>query len=106
TWLQLQVSRRFRLGDAVLLSARHRQPVDNGRVVTPRGECSPSDFATPGGTVPSPGTITAHSRFSRNCFDLICHWPKDDDFASPIWTMDQYRTNAIAVASSGPRPDR
>jgi hypothetical protein len=30
-----------------------------------------------------------------------CHWPKDDDFASPIWMMDQCHTNANAVASSG-----
>jgi hypothetical protein len=62
--------------------------------------------ATPGETSRSPGTITAHSRFSRNSLDLICHCPKDDDFASPIWMMDQYRTNANAVASSGNGPDR
>ena len=94
-----QVSRRFRLRDATLLSARHQQPVGNLRMVTPRAESSPSNCATPGETVRSPGTITAHSRFSRNSFDLICHWPKDDDFASPIWMMDQCRTNANAVAS-------
>ena len=106
TWVQVQVSRRFRLRDATLLSARHQQPVGNLRMVTPRAESSPSNCATPGETVRSPGTITAHSRFSRNSFDLICQWPKDDDFASPIWMMDQYRTNANAVASSGNGPDR
>src|ERR1700693_4528718 len=106
TRVQVLVSRRFRSRDTVLLSARHQQPVGNLRMVTPRAESSPSSCATPGETVRSPGTITAHSRFSRNSFDLICHWPKDDDFSSPIWIMDQYRTNANAVDSSGNGPDR
>src|ERR1700688_4158476 len=106
TWVQVQVSRRFRLRDATLLSARHQQPVGNLRMVTPRAESSPSNCTTPGETSRSPGTITAHSRFSRNSLDLISHWPKDDDFASPIWMMDQCRTNANAVASSGNGPDR
>jgi hypothetical protein len=95
-----------RLRDAALVSARHQQPVDSLRMATPRVESSSSNCATPGETTRSPGTITAHSRFSRNSLDLICHWPKDDDFASPIWIMDQYRTNANAVASAGNGPDR
>src|ERR1700681_2018804 len=97
---------KARLRDAALLSARHQQPVDSLRMATPRLESSSSNCATPGEITRSPGTSTAHSKFSRNSFDLICHWPKDDDFASPIWIMDQYRTNANAVASSGNGPDR
>src|SRR5271168_3398379 len=73
---------------------------------TPRAESSASNSATPGETSLSPGTITAHSRFSRNSSDLISHWPKDNDFASPIWMIDQYRANAKAVASSGEGPDK
>src|ERR1700686_1448848 len=99
----VRVSTRCRLRDA---SLTYQQPLDNLRIVTPRAESSPSNCATPGEVSRSPGTMTAHSRFSRNSFDLICHCPKDDDFASPIWTMDQYRTNANAVASSGNGPDR
>ncbi len=98
-----RVSKRCRLRDAAL---SYQQPLHNLRMVTPRAESSPSNCATPGEVPRSPGTMTAHSRFSRNSFDLICHCPKDDDFASPIWTMDQCRTNASAVASSGNGPDR
>ena len=43
--------------------------------------------------------MTAHSRFSRNSFELICHCRNEDDFASPNWTMDQCCTNANAAAS-------
>ena len=49
--------------------------------------------------------FTVDGRFSRNSFDLICHCSKDDDFTSPIWTMDQCRTSANAAASSGNGPD-
>src|SRR5258708_27957682 len=74
-------------------------------MVTPRAESSPSNCATPGEVSRSPGTMTAHSRFSRNSLDQICHCPKDDDFASPIWTMDQCRARASVAASSGNGPD-
>src|SRR5580700_1840247 len=99
----VRVSMHCRLKDAAL---SYQQPLRNLRMVTPRAESSPSNCATPGEASRSPGTITAHSRFSRNSFDLICHWPKDEDFASPIWMTDQCRTNANAVASSGAGPDR
>src|ERR1700674_3146166 len=69
--------------------ACYQQPVGNLRMATPRLESSPSNCATPGETPRSPGTTTAHSRFSRNSFDLICHWPKDDEFTSRIWMMEQ-----------------
>src|SRR5258706_1481982 len=98
----VRVYTRFRLRDA---AQSYQQPLDNLRMVTPRAESSPSNCATPGEVSRSPGTMTAHSRFSRNSFDLICHCPKDDDFASPIWTMDQCRTSASAAASSGNGPD-
>ena len=98
----VRVYMRCRLRDA---ARSYQQPLDNVRMVTPRAESSPSNCATPGEVSRSPGTMTAHSRFSRNSFDLICHCPKDDDFASPIWTMDQCRTSASAAASSGDGPD-
>ena len=98
----VRVYTRCRLSDA---AQSYQQPLDNLRMVTPRAESSPSNCATPGEVSRSPGTMTAHSRFSRNSFDLICHCPKDDDFASPIWTMDQCRTSASAAASSGDGPD-
>lgn len=98
-----RVSARCRLRDAAL---SYQQPLHNLRMVTPRAESSSSICATPGEVSRSPGTMTAHSRFSLNSFDLICHCPKDDDFASPIWTMDQCRTSANAAASSGTGPDR
>ena len=98
----VRVYTRCRLRDA---AQSYQQPLDNLRMVTPRAESSPSNCATPGEVSRSPGTMTAHSRFSRNSFDLICHCPKDDDFASPIWTMDQCRTSANAAASSGNGPD-
>src|SRR5271165_3511537 len=79
---------------------------DGSSAATPRAESSLSNCATPGEVSRSPGTMTAHSRFSRNSFDLICHCPKDDDFASPIWMKDQCHTNANAVKSSGNGPDR
>ena len=103
TPFMVRVYTRFRLRDA---AQSYQQPLDNLRMVTPRAESSPSNCATPGEVSRSPGTMTAHSRFSRNSFDLICHCPKDDDFASPIWTMDQCRTSASAAASSGDGPDR
>jgi len=90
------------LRDAAL---SYQQPLHNLRMVTPRAESSPSNCATPGEVSRSPGTTTAHSRFSRNSFGLICHCPKEGDFDSPIWTMDQCRTNASAAASSGNGPD-
>jgi hypothetical protein len=89
-----------------MCSMRHQQPAGNLRMVTPRAESSPSNCATPGETSRPPGTTTAHSRFSRNSFDLISHWSKDDDFASPIWIIDQCLANANAVASSGEGPER
>jgi hypothetical protein len=75
----------------------YQQPLHNLRMVTPRAESSSSNCTTPGEASRSPGTMTAHSRFSRNSFDVICHCPKDDDFASPIWTMDQCRTSATRL---------
>jgi hypothetical protein len=100
--VMVRVSTRCRLRDAAL---SYQQPLHNLRMVTPRAESSPSNCATPGEVSRSPGTTTAHSRFSRNSFDLICHCAKDDDFTSPIWTMDQCRTIASAAASSGNGPD-
>src|ERR1035441_6722224 len=94
------------LRDAALLSVRQQQPVGNLWMMTPRAESSSSNCTTPGETSRSPGTMTAHSRLSPNSFDLISHWSKDNDFASPIWMIDQCRTNANAVASSGEGPDR
>src|SRR5258705_10025734 len=82
----VRVYTRCRLRDA---AQSYQQPLDSLRMVTPRAESSPSNCATPGEVSRSPGTMTAHSRFSRNSFDLSCQCPKDDDFASPIWTMDQ-----------------
>ena len=93
---------RCRLRDAALF---YQQPLHNLRMVTPRAESSPSNCATAGEVSRSAGTMTAHSRFSRNSFDVICHCPKDNDFVSPIWTMDQCRTSANAAASSGNGPD-
>jgi hypothetical protein len=98
----VRVSMHCRLKDAAL---SYQQPLRNLRMVTPRAESSPSNCATPGEVSRSPGTMTAHSRFSLNSFDLSCHCPKDDDFASPIWTMDKCRTSASAAASSGNGPD-
>jgi len=92
--------------DAAVSSARYPQPLLSLRMVTPRAARSPSNGATPGEVSRSPGTMTAHSGSSRSSFDLICHCPKDDDFTSPIWTMDQCRTSASAAASSGKGPDR
>src|ERR1700686_436215 len=87
---QFRMSRLCRDGATRLVSENaalsYQQPLRNLRMVTPRAESSPSNCATPGEVSRSPGTMTAHSRFSRNSFDLICHCPKDDDFASPIWT--------------------
>jgi hypothetical protein len=98
----VKVSTRCRLRDAAL---SYQQPRHNLRMVTPRAESSSSNCATPGEVSRSPGTMTAHSRFSRNSFDLICHCPKDDDLVSPIWTIDQCRTSASAATSSGNGPD-
>src|ERR1035438_6363867 len=92
--------------DEYLAGVSHSALVSSLRMEIPRAESSASKSATPGETSLSPGTITAHSRFSRNSFDLISHWPQDDDFASPIWMIDQCRTNANAVASSGEGPDK
>jgi hypothetical protein len=100
--LMVRVSTRCRLKNA---APSYQQPLRSLRMVSPRAESSPSNCATPGEVSRSPGTMTAHSRFSRNSFDLICHCPKDDDFASPIWTSDQCRTSASAAASSGNGPD-
>lgn len=100
---KVRASMRCRLRDAAL---SYQQPLHNLRMGIPRAESSPSNCATPGEVSRSPGTMTAHSRFSRNSFDLICHCPKDDDFAWPIWTMDQCRTSISAAASSGNGPDR
>jgi hypothetical protein len=100
--LIVRVSARCRLKDAAL---SYQQPLRNLRMVTPRAESSPSNCATPGEVSRSPGTMTAHSRFSRDSFDLICHCPKDDDLASPIWTRDQCHVSASAAASSGAGPD-
>lgn len=100
---KLRVSTCCRLRDAAL---SYQQPRHNLLMVTPRAESSSSNWATPGEVSRSPGTMIAHSRFSRNSFDLICHCPKDDDFASPIWTIDQCLTSARAAASSGNGPDR
>src|SRR5258707_2748286 len=102
TPFMVRVYTRCPLRDA---AQSYQQPLDNLRMVTPRAESSPSNCATPGEVSRSPGTMTAHSRFSRNSFDLSCHCPKDDAFASPIWTMDQCRTSASAAASSGNGPD-
>ena len=102
TPFMVRVSTRCRLRDAAL---SYQQPLHNLRMVTPRAESSPSNCATPGEVRRSPGTTTAHSRFPRNSFDLICHCAKDDDFTSPIWTMDQCRTIASVAASSGNGPD-
>ena len=99
----VRISTCCRLRDAAL---SYQQPRHNLRMVTPRAESSSSNWATPGEVSRSPGTMIAHSRFSRNSFDLICHCPKDDDFASPIWTIDQCLTSARAAASSGNGPDR
>jgi len=98
----VRISTRCRLRDAALF---YQQPRHNLRTVTPRAESSLSNCATPREVSRSPGTMTAHCRFSRNSFDLICHCPKDDGFASPIWTMDQCRTSASAAASSGNGPE-
>jgi hypothetical protein len=97
----VRVSTRCRLRDAAF---SYQQQLRSLRMVTPRAESSPSNCATPGEVSRSPGTMTVHSRFSRNSFDLICHCPKDDDFASPIWKMDQCRTNVSAAGSSGNGP--
>src|SRR5258708_3549642 len=97
----VRVYTRCRLRDA---AQSYQQPLDNLRMVTPRAESSPSNCATPGEVSRSPGTMTAHSRFSRNSFDLICHCPKDDDFASPIWPMDHSRTRPSTAASSAHAP--
>lgn len=113
---RMRPSKEFRLsalqGAARKTGARMRgaalsyqQPLHNLRMVTPRAESSPSNCSTPGEVSRSPGTMTAHSRFSRNSSDLICHCPKDGDFSSPIWTMDQCRTSASAAASPGNGPD-
>jgi hypothetical protein len=103
TPFMVRVPTRCRLRDAALV---YQQPLHNLRMVTPRAESSPSNCATAGEVSRSPGTMTAHSRFSRSSFDVICHSPKDDDIASPIWTMDQCRTNPNAPASSGIGPER
>jgi hypothetical protein len=58
------------LRDAAL---SYQPPRHNLLMVTPRAESSSSNCATPGEVSRSPGTMTAHSRFSRNSFDLICH---------------------------------
>src|SRR5450631_965463 len=65
----VQVLRRSRPTDVAFRSTRHQQPVGNLRMVTPRAESSPSNCVAPGEGSRSPGTITAHSRFSRNSFD-------------------------------------
>ena len=65
---------------AIRPSTRHQQAVRNLRMVTPRAESSPSNCVTPGEASLSPGTITAHSRFSRNSFNLICHWTERRGF--------------------------
>src|SRR6266436_4697808 len=74
TPFMVRVSTRCRLRGAAL---SYQHPLHNLRMVTPRAESSPSNCATPGEVSRSPGTMTAHSRFSRNSFDLICHCPKD-----------------------------
>src|SRR5271154_5782186 len=77
-WYRSPVARP---SDAGFPSTRHQQPVRNLRMVTPRAESSPSNCVAPGEGSRSPGTITAHSKFSRDSFDRICHWPKNEDFA-------------------------
>jgi hypothetical protein len=64
--------------------ALYQHPFAHLRICTPRELSSSSNSATPGETLRSPGTITAHSRFSRNSFDRISQRPQMEDFASPI----------------------
>jgi len=42
-------------------------------IVIPRAESSSSNPVTAGDISPSPGTTTAHSKFSRNSREMICH---------------------------------
>jgi len=76
------------------------------RTAMPRADSSVSNCDTAGETSPSPGTTTAHSRFSRNSFVRICHCSKESDLRSPISMMDQWRVSASAAASSGTGPLR
>jgi hypothetical protein len=51
----------------------YQSPKRESWMVIPRAESSPSNPVTAADISPSPGTTTAHSKFSRNSRETICH---------------------------------
>ena len=58
----------------LLLLLFYQAPKRESWMVIPRANSSLSNFVTAGDISPSPGTTTAHSKFSRNSREMICHW--------------------------------
>src|SRR5216117_1226718 len=82
----------------------YQHPQAHARIVTPRAAISPSNCDTPRDTSASPGTTTAHSRFSRNSLFRISHLSNAFETGSPIFAKEKCRAAAIASASLGSGP--
>jgi hypothetical protein len=83
-------------------AARHEQ--SELWIATPLVSNSRSNCATAGVISPSPGTTTAHSRFSRNSRVTMLHCCKETGVIRPICMSDQCRARSSAVARSGNGP--
>jgi hypothetical protein len=53
-------------------------------IVIPRADSSSSNFVTAGEISPSPGTTAAHSKFSRNARETMCHLSRGGGVVAPI----------------------
>jgi len=73
-------------------------------MVIPRADSSSSNCATAGDISLVPGTITAHSRSSRNSFVLMRHSSSEGGIVAPILMMDQCRISASATSRAGNGP--
>lgn len=73
-------------------------------MVIPRADSSSSNFVTAGDISSSPRTTTAHSKFSRNSREMMCHRSSAGGVVAPIWMRDQCRISASVTARSGNGP--
>src|SRR5712672_1953706 len=87
-----------------LRGSHHQSSMPELRIVIPLAASSASSCATADETSPSPGTTTAHSRFSRNSRVLMLHCCNVVGVFCPICISDQCRASANAVSRSGDGP--
>jgi hypothetical protein len=73
-------------------------------MVIPRAESSSSSIVTAADCSLSPGTITAHSRFSRKARLTMRQRSRPGGVVAPIRIIDQWLTSASAVSRSGNSP--